>query len=247
VDPGKAFAHTGHLRLRVERRGGRSAVIEAAGHAPYAPRLLPGVAGWARVVLVQTLGGPLTGDRVEIDVTLESGAALEITATAATLALPMDVPARVEVRVRLGAGSRLAWLPEPLVLAEGADVRSSTLIELAPGAAALWRERIELGRHGESPGNLTASLRAELDGVPLLHEAFETRGGASPAILDGARSFGSLALLGLEPPTAELPGVLALAGPGAVARALGPDAASPRSRLAPVEAAWLATLGSFPR
>lgn len=236
------FAHAGRLNLRVERRGGRSAVVEAAGHAPYAPRLVPAAAGWARVVLVQTLAGPLAGDRVELDVTIGPGAALEVSSTAATLALPMDAPAHLEVRVRLGTGARLVWLPEPLVLAAGADVCSSTLIELAPGAAALWRELVVLGRYGESPGSLTARLRAELDGAPLLHDAFETRGGASPAILDGARSFGSLALLGLEPPVAALPGVLALAGPGAVARGLAPDAASLRSRLAPVEAAWLATL-----
>jgi urease accessory protein len=193
-------------------------------------------------VLVQTLGGPLAGDRVKLDVTVGPGAALEVSATAATVALPMNRPAHVEVRVRLGAGARLAWLPEPLVLAAGTDVRSSTLIELEPDAAALWRELVVLGRHGESPGNLTASLRAELDGGPLLHEAFETRGGESPAILDGARSFASLALLGLAPPVAALPGVLALAGPGAVTRVLARDAASLRSRLAPVEAAWLATL-----
>ena len=32
---------------------------------PYAARVVPGREGWARVVLVQTIAGPLAGDRVE--------------------------------------------------------------------------------------------------------------------------------------------------------------------------------------
>ena len=68
-------SHAGRLRLLVERRGDRSAVVRADGHVPYAPRLAPGPAGWARVVLVQTIAGPLADDRATIDVELGPGAA----------------------------------------------------------------------------------------------------------------------------------------------------------------------------
>jgi urease accessory protein len=236
-------SHAGALRLRVERRGERSAVVEANGHLPYAARVVPGRSGWARVALVQTLAGPLAGDHVCVEVEVGPGAALEVFAAAATVALPMDEPAGYELRVRLESGARLAWLPEPIVLAAGCDLRTTVDIELAAGAVALLREVVVLGRHGEPPGRLSGRVRAELDGTPLLHEATEIGEGAgSPAVLDGARVVGSLALLGLDAPAPGATGVLALARPGAVARALARDAATVHARLAPLEAAWSALL-----
>ena len=46
----------------------------------------PARAGWARVVLVQTIAGPLAGDRATIEVEVGPGAAVELTGNAATLA-----------------------------------------------------------------------------------------------------------------------------------------------------------------
>jgi len=236
-------SHVGALRLRVERRGERSAVVDAAGQLPYAARVVPGCRGWARVALVQTLAGPLAGDRICVELEVGHGAALEVFAAAATVALPMDEPAGHELRIRLEPGARLAWLPEPLVLAAGCDLWTTVDADLSAGAAALLRETVVLGRHGEPPGRLSGRVRVELEGAPLLHEATEIGEDAgSPAVLDGARVFGSLALLGLDPPTPDAAGVLALAGPGAVARCLAQDAATLRARLAPLEAAWSALL-----
>ena len=85
-------------------------------------------------------------------------------------------------------------------------------------------------------------MRVELGGAPLLHD--EIRLAASSRVdLDGARAYGSLALLGLEPEPAD-PEELALAGPARVLRALAPDAAAAHARLAPAEAAWLAQIGA---
>jgi urease accessory protein len=232
----------------VERRGDCSSVVEARGHVPYAARVTPAGPGWARVVLVQTIAGPLAGDRTAIEVEVRPGAALEVVGNAATLAFPCSEPARHEVRIRVGRDARLAWLPEPLILASGCHFEASVELELATDAAAITRELVVLGRHGEDAGRYRSSLRCELDVAPLLHDTVELEqagvGLSSPAVLAGAAAFASVALLGIRPDPATDPDELALAGPGAVLRALGPDAASVHARIAPVEAAYRSTLAS---
>jgi urease accessory protein len=240
-------SHAGALRLRVEQRTGRSALVGAQGHVPYAARVVPARPGWVRVVLVQTIAGPLAGDRTTIEVDVGPGAALELVGNAATLALPCAEPARHEVRVRLAAGARLAWLPQPLIVAAGCDLDASLELELAEGAAALTRELVVLGRHGELPGRYRSRLRCELEGRLLLHDEVqlsEQASTASAAVLDGASAFGSLALLGLRPARSADPEELELAGPGRVVRALAPEAATLRARLAGAESAWLDDLRS---
>jgi urease accessory protein len=199
--------------------------------------------GWARVVLVQTIAGPLAGDRTAIEVDVGPGAALELAGNAATLAFPAAEPARHDVRLHVGEGGRIAWLPQPLILAAGCDLDACVDLELAAGAAAVTRELVVLGRHGEEPGRYRSRLRAELDGRPLLHDEVRLEGPSSPVDLDGARAYGSLALLGLRGGLAD-PEELALAGAGTVLRALAPDAATAQARLAAAEAVWLEQLGA---
>jgi urease accessory protein len=227
---------SGRLRLEVEKRGGRSALVRVEGHVPYAARPAPAGEGWARALLVQTIAGPLAGDRTVVEVDVGPGAALELGTNAATLAYPAASPARHELRVRLGEGARFAWRPAPLILAAGCDLEARVELELAAGAAAFARDVVVLGRAGERPGRYGAQLRCELEGEPLLHEAVEIADiHSSGAVLAGARAFASLALLGVEGS-----GGLELAGPGRVLRAL---AASPADLdFEDTEADWLAAL-----
>ncbi len=239
-------SQTGSLRLRVERRGARSALVRAEGHVPYAARIVHSDGEVARVVLVQTVAGPLAGDRTEIEIEVGERAALELKANAATLAFPAAVPARQKLRARLEAGGRLAWLPEPLILAAGCNLESSVELDLEAGAAALTRELVVLGRHGEEAGRYESELRCELEGGPLLHEAVRIDGPSlahtSPAILGRAGAFVSLALLGIAPEDPCEPGELELDGPGRVLRALAPGVSSLRSEVGVVEARYLRAL-----
>ncbi len=237
-------SQSGALRLRVERRGERSVLAEAAGHIPYAAREVPGRHGWLRLVLVQTVAGPLAGDSTWIDVEVGEGAALELVGNGATVALPSVEPAHHDVRIRVGRGARFAWLPEPLVLTAGCDFEASLELELEEGAAALMREQVVLGRFGETPGRYRSHVRCELGDRPLLHDEIRIDGReqASAAVLDGASAFGSLALFGLAPEAVADPEELRLAGPGRVLRALAPEAATLRARLAVAEAAWRGAL-----
>jgi urease accessory protein len=214
---------------------------------PYAARAAPARDGWARVVLVQTIAGPLAGDATEVVVDVGPGAALELVTNAATLAYPASAPARHELRVRLGEGARFAWRPAALILAAGCDLTAFVELELAADAVAFARELVVLGRAGETAGSYRSRLRCELDGRPLLHESVEvdTDGVArrSGALLDGARAFASLAVLGVDPPGEAGAGELDLEGPGRVLRALASSSADLDVQIAGPETAWVAALG----
>jgi urease accessory protein len=223
-------------------------LVEAEGHVPYAPRLVAAPPGWTRVVLVQTVAGPLAGDHTTVDVAVGPGAALELVTNAATLAYPAALPARQEVRVRVGAGARFVWAPALLILAAGCDFDSLLELDLEAGAAVCTRELVVLGRHGEASGRYRSRFRCELEGRPLLHEGVEIDpegiAESSSALLAGARAFASVAVLGVDAERPPGPGELELAGPGRVLRALARDAAALSAEIAPVEAAYRALVGA---
>jgi urease accessory protein len=230
----------------VERRGARSVVARCRGAIPLAPRLLAQApAGFAGVGLVQTAGGPLGGDAVTIDVDVGPGAALLLRTIAATVVLPGDGPAVQAVRIRLGRQARLVYAAEPVIVAAGAHYRAEVRLDLELGAGALVRESIVRGRHAEPGGAVETSLRCDLDGQPVLRDAVRIASGDltadSAAVLGGARAYGAMALCGLRAAT-EDPDACRLAAPGAVLRALAPDAATLAARLAPTAAAWEAAL-----
>jgi urease accessory protein len=221
----------GRLALRVERRGGRSVLTKSSGHVPLAARTV----GDGKLVLVQTAAGPLAGDRIALDVEVGPGATLELTSTAATLAYPASEHGRVDVRIRVGPGGRLAWLAQPLILAAGCDLLGTVELQLDEGAVALVRETVVLGRHGETAGRYRQTLRCDLDGSPLLRESVVLDGSsattASPLVLGSARAYATLALLGARPQAEPEGDELDLAGPGRLLRGLAADASALHARL----------------
>jgi urease accessory protein len=231
----------GTLRLRV----GPGGVLESRGHAPLAARAVHAPDGWTRVVLVQTTAGPLAGDRIELHVEVDAGARLELTASAATLAYPATEGAKIAVRCRVGEGGRLAWLGQPLILAAGCELAASLDVEIESGAAAVLRETIVLGRHGETAGRYRGSIRCDLAGRPLLRDTVAVDGAdktAAPVALGGARAFSTLAALGVRPADEPAPGELDLHGVGRLLRLLSAGAAALAAPLEQAERRYLEAL-----
>ena len=212
---------------------------------PLAAKALPG----PTLLLVGSAAGLLEGDRCTIRLRLGRGARLTVRTVAATLAhaCPAGGSTAFDVEVDAGAGARLAWLPEPLVAHERCRHRSTARVSLAAGAAAVWTETVSLGRFGETAGDVELRLDVELNHTPLLRDGLRAGpsapGSAGPAVLAGGRHVGTVALLGARTAGAD-PDVMALAGPGALARALADDAATLERRLAPVRRVFLDRLAS---
>ena len=103
--------------------------------------------GEPEAILVNTAGGIACGDAFEVSVDLAPGAPLVLTTTAAEKVYRSDGPAStIANRVRLGAGARLAWLPQETILYDRARLRRRFEADLAPDAGLLVAEIVAFGR-----------------------------------------------------------------------------------------------------
>lgn len=142
------------------------------------------------VHMVGSAAGPVGGDDLQLDVELKAGTSLTMRSVAAQLLFPgpSGRTSHARVRVGVGAGAALAWLPEPVVLVKGADHHSETTITMAGDASVVWCDVTVLGRHAEVTGSLRQRLRVERNGGALL--CTETRLGPAWPHADGAAGVG---------------------------------------------------------
>jgi len=196
------------------------------------PQQLHGPDDRCRVGLLATNALLLGGDAVELDVDVGAGVSLELYDVAGTVAYHgRGLPASWSVRVRVAEGGSLRWAGEPLVVADGADVTRSLLLELAEGSRALVRETLVLGRAGQVGGRLRNRTEVRRAGRPVLAEDAEldpVGHRTLPGMLGTLRVVDSVLALGLGPPTSHGDRVtmFRLADPGCfLLRYLGDDLA----------------------
>ncbi|MGH1589294.1 urease accessory protein UreD [Methylobacterium phyllosphaerae] len=138
----------GRVRLRAgpARPGGGTRILDLAESGPSRLRFPRGT-GALETVLVNTAGGVACGDTFALDLALEPEADLVLTTTAAEKIYRSDGPvSRIENAVTLGAGARLAWLPQETILFDRARVRRHFEADLAEGAALIAVEVVAFGR-----------------------------------------------------------------------------------------------------
>jgi urease accessory protein len=101
----------------------------------------------AYVYLLTPTGGMLGGDRLDIHIVLEPGAQVCLTTASATKVHPStDLPAEQSLRIDLGAGSSLEYLPEPTILFRAARWRQRTVVHRAADSRLLFTEGWSAGR-----------------------------------------------------------------------------------------------------
>jgi urease accessory protein len=202
-----------------------------------APRLIDRDATSATVALAAAHMLLLDGDCVCVEIDVGDGCTLEIEDIGGTVAYPGS--SAWLVRARIGHGGRLFWRGLPFVVTSEARARRRTELTLGAGAAALIRETLVLGRHGEIGGAIESEVTATGDDGPLLVERLEADAAlAGPGVLGAHRVVDSVMAFGYRPPTG--PGDLVLDQPGAVARFLGHEAHA--SSLDAVWSTWRLTL-----
>lgn len=201
-----------------------------------AKAILPEGAAGREVVFLNTSGGLTSGDALRFGLEVE-GRAVATTQTAERAYKAVAGPARMEVRLSVGPGGWLDWLPQETILFDRAALDRRTVIELAPGAGCLALEAVVLGRAamGETLREVRFRDRREIrrDGKPFWIDplALEFAALDGSATLQGARAFATIVMtdeVPLEPLRAVLgePGVTAAASSFAgktVVRMLAPD------------------------
>jgi urease accessory protein len=204
---------TARIRAVAAGPGDSTALPLLAGDGPLALRRTRAHGAGAAVTVVGAMSAPLGGDRLRIEAEVAADARLTVGSAAATVSLPgrEQDPAAYEVRLAVGPGAELRWLPEPVIAARGSDLRMTTVVDLAPTARLVLREEQILGRHRETSGRLTSRLTVRVAGRTLLDQEVSFGPGAAPgwdgpAGLAGHRAVGQLLLVGPPAPGPSAPG-----------------------------------------
>jgi urease accessory protein len=98
-------------------------------------------------VTVNTAGGMTGGDRFDIDVAVGVGAKLMMTTAAAEkIYRSLGPDTEINVKLDVGAGGALAWLPQETILFDQVRLRRTIEVDLAPDADLLVAEGVIFGR-----------------------------------------------------------------------------------------------------
>jgi urease accessory protein len=201
-----------------------------------AKAILPEGSTGREVVFLNTSGGLTSGDHLSFALEMQ-GRAVATTQTAERAYKATGIPARMDVRLSVGPGGWLDWLPQETILFDRAALDRRTVIDLSPAAGCLALEAVVLGRAamGETVRDLRFRDRREIhrDGAPFWIDplALDPEALSGTATLNAARAFATIVVtaeLPLTPLRAVLdePGVVAEASAFAgrtLVRMLAPD------------------------
>lgn len=165
--------------------------------------------GWDEAVLVNTAGGLTGGDRMNAVVRAE-GTARILATTQAAEKIYKSVGGAVEIRNSLSVSdaAALAWLPQEMIVFDGAEIDRRLDIHLVGNAELLAVEMAVLGRaaHGETltRGTVRDRISVHVDGEHVLEDRFRLEGDVSghrtsPALLNGNACIGTLLYRGPDP------------------------------------------------
>lgn len=164
-----------------------------------------------QAILINSSGGVTGGDRLTVKAAAGPGARLCLTTQAAERAYRAAGGwARIDTRLSAEDGAVLFWLPQELILYDGASLRRSLRIDLAPSARLLMVEPVVFGRHA-----MGERLRAA-----RFHDRITIFRGGAPAYADAVQLSGDIAARLARPASA--------AGAGAMVSLvhIAPDAES---------------------
>jgi urease accessory protein len=244
----------GSVRLVFERRDERTR-INVMHQAGAARVRFPNPADGAppEAVLLNTAGGLTGGDRIGASVELGPRAEATVTTAAAEkIYRALEGEATVRVQLTLGAGSRLAWLPQPTILFDRSVLDRRTEVELVGDATFLAIETLIFGRTAMSEdvnrGSCRDAWRIRRDGTLIFADTFRVDGAVAtaldrPATLAGARAAAMLIYVApdaqarIEAARAVLDGAQNVAGASAwngmlVARAIAREGRTVQSDIA---------------
>lgn len=139
----------GNVALSVKQIAGktRRAHVREAGslrvRCPGAP------AAELEVVIINTAGGVAGGDQLQFDIAAGQDTRLIVTTAAAEKVYRTLGPeATIDVKLDVGPGASLAWLPQETILFDRARLRRGIEVDLADDARLFLVEAIVFGRSG---------------------------------------------------------------------------------------------------
>jgi urease accessory protein len=150
-------------------------------------------------ILVNTAGGMAGGDRFVVDVAAGPGAALMVGTTAAEKVYRSHGPSTdVAVKLDLGAGATLRWLPQETILFDRGRLTRRIDVTMAEHATLVLAEAVVLGRSamGETvkEGELIDRWRVRVGGQLAFAESLRLNGAIAEKLAATAMAAGGCAL-----------------------------------------------------
>jgi urease accessory protein len=207
IDPAPALAQRarGEARITVKLRGGTTRIDRLYQSGCAKMRLPKTHDDDAQAVLINTSGGLTGGDRIDWGVALAARTSLVVTTQACErIYRSTGEDARVSVDLAIGAGARLAWLPQETILFDRARFARSLTVEMASASRLLLVEPIIFGRAAMAETVNDAFYRdrwrihrggALIYGEDLRFDIADDRSLARKAVLGGATAIASVLLI----------------------------------------------------
>jgi urease accessory protein len=249
-DPPFAAPWQASLRLEFADDAGATRLVRRvhAGPLRVQKALYPEGPRACHVIVVHPPGGVVGGDRLDVDMRLGAGSHVCATTPGAAKwyrANSGRPASRQDVRLRVGDGAALEWLPQESIFYDGAAVELEHEVELAADAVYIGSEILCFGRRAMGErfvrGQVRQRTRIHQAGRLVWHEQgrMDAAGLASLLGLGGNSVCATLLAVGKPLPAplqarlrAELPGLaLSQVKSVFVARHLGVDAESARAAM----------------
>lgn len=155
----------GVLYFEFERVGPRTVLTRSSCTSPWhhVPPSYLDDSGCAYIWLVNPSGGLVGGDHVSVEAQLHAHTHVLMTSPSANRVYrSLFEPSVQEVRVSVGPGARLEWLPEVTIPFAGSRFRQSLDVDLAPGATVILWDAMASGRVAKQERWAFASFENEI-------------------------------------------------------------------------------------
>ncbi len=150
-------------------------------------------------VIINTAGGMTGGDRFDVDIKVGAGARLSVTTAAAEkIYRSLGPDTDIGVKLEVGPGGALAWLPQETIVFDQARLRRGIDIELARDANLVLAEAAVFGRSamGEAvvQGQFFDRWRLRVGGALVFAETLRLDGEIAQRLAQRAVTAGGMAV-----------------------------------------------------
>jgi len=167
---------SGRLRLEAARRGERTVLTGVCRTVPFHPGPVHYRHERAEVIVQEVSPGIFPGDRLDVEIRVNEGAALTVSGQSATKIYPSirGLSSEVFTRLTVDRGATLWWLPGDIIPFRDAIYSTRTEVVLDEGARFALLEIIAPGRLAMGERNayqrLDLRLRIDVAGKPVFME-----------------------------------------------------------------------------
>lgn len=180
----------GGIRASFEARDDITALSDLSERGGYRLGLPSTFALHSEAVQLNTGGGVVGGDKLEFTVSVGRGAdVVYATQAAERIYRSLGPAAEIDIRISLGAGARLEWLPQQTLLYSGARLKRRFEIDVCVDSRLLMAETLTFGR----------SASGEVMGQGLIHDVWRIRRAERLVYADAMRLDGDIAKLMARP------------------------------------------------